>query len=71
MALQSGWKMYSCSCSIGLGEKQLLLFVSFFLWNNVYFLHMPLNLGPLYTLKMPNLLNLKKLRQNRKKKVHS
>ena len=29
-ALLSGWKMYSCSCSVGLGEKHLFFFVSFF-----------------------------------------
>ena len=29
-ALLSGWKMYLCSCSVGLGEKHLFFFVSFF-----------------------------------------
>lgn len=31
VALEPGWKLYARSCSLGLGDKQLLLFVAFFL----------------------------------------
>lgn len=43
MALQSGWEMYSWSCSVGLGEKHWLCFVSFLKMENVYILCFPLN----------------------------
>ena len=68
-ALLSGWKMYLCSCSVGLGEKHLFFFVSFFFFFNrkmftFYICHI---VWALNTLNMPNLLNLKRLLPNRKR----
>ena len=67
-ALLSGWKMYSCSCSVGLGEKHLFFFVSFFFLNRKMFTFYICHLvWALNTLNMPNLLNLKRLLPNRKR----
>lgn len=63
MALKSGWKMYSCSCSLGLGEKHVLSFVSFFNGKmfTFYICHL---IWALYNLQMPGVFNVKRLFQN-------